>query len=343
LSQSITALRIFTEKPNLKLRRGVSCVTQIKSRARTKRLLRASARGVILFAASKALLFFFARERAGAIAGDMVNKAPPQILEPTIFLQLQEEERQQMAHALMSGPGQILANTLMEVEYALPLLEQNPKVAANGLAALRVELRAGLTQLKELVAELQPPLLDEMGLGASMRQYIDKFGERTGLRVECKGCKDFHARYPRAIELALFRTLQEALANVDAHANATRVKIELTRGDAFVRLEIQDNGRGFAPRPAQIAKRRQLGLIIMRDRVELLGGQLKLFSEAGHGVRVLASIPYHGHARDSQVQGGQANDERNNHTAPRARPSHTRQEKTTRRPRRAKSKENTAR
>jgi two-component system sensor histidine kinase DegS len=246
-------------------------------------------------------------------AGVNVTDSPSSTLNPSTFLQLQEEERQRLAHALMNGPGQVLANTLMEIEYALPLLEKNPPVAVAGLTALRDELRNGLAQLKDFVAELQPPLLDEMGLGASIRQYVKKFGERTDLRVECRGCEDFHERYPRTIELALFRILQECLTNVAVHAKATSVRVELTHGVNHIRLTVQDNGRGFVTRSQNTSKKRPLGLIAMRDRVELLGGQMQLFSETGHGVRVVVTIPYHGHAAESNIQGGQATHDRSNH------------------------------
>lgn len=239
-----------------------------------------------------------------------MNDSQPSTLDPTTFLQLQEEERQRLAHALMSGPGQVLANTLMEVEYSLPLLEKNPQVAIAGLKALRNELRDGLAQLKEYVAELQPPLLQEMGLGASVQQYVKKFGERTGIRAECRGCEQLHERYPATIELALFRVLQEALTNVAAHAQATAVRVELFRSVNQIRLSVQDNGRGFAPRAQGNAKKRQLGLIAMRDRVELLGGQTQLFSEAGRGVRVLVTIPYHGHAAEPHTSEGETTNER---------------------------------
>jgi signal transduction histidine kinase len=130
-------------------------------------------------------------------------------LDASTFLQLQEEERQRLAQALMGGPGQVLANALMEVEYALPLLQKNPHAALAGLTALGQELRQGLAQLQEFVAELQPPLLEEMGLGPSISLYVDKFAERTGIRAVCLGCDHFHERYPNTIELTLFRILQE--------------------------------------------------------------------------------------------------------------------------------------
>ena len=246
-----------------------------------------------------------------------MNEAQPSTLNPSIFLQLQEEERQRLAHVLMEGPGQILANALMEVEYSLPLLETNPRVAKAGLDALRQELRQGLSQLQNYVAELRPPLLDEMGLGPSVNQYVRKFQERTGVQAECRGCESFHQRFPATIEVALFRILQEALMNVQTHAKATRVQVELVRSTHQIQITIQDNGRGFAPRPSGVLKKRQLGLIAMRDRAELLGGQMQLFSEVGKGVRVLVTIPYHGQAVENLAmptfEGGQQLYERTNH------------------------------
>jgi two-component system, NarL family, sensor histidine kinase DegS len=257
-----------------------------------------------------AVLYFFTTR-------DIVTDSFPPNLDPSILLQLQEEERQRLAHSLMQGPGQVLANTLMEIEYSLPLLEKNPQAALNGLNALRDELRDGLTQLKNYVAELQPPLLEEMGLGPSINLYLTKFTERTGIESECLGCEHFQERYPKTIELNLFRILQEALTNVETHAKATGVRVELTKGANQVQMTIQDDGRGFAPLASGLPKKRQLGLIVMRDRAEFLGGQMQLFSEQGRGVRLIVTIPYHGHADDAAKRGGQ-NHERNNHTQPRS-------------------------
>lgn len=245
-----------------------------------------------------------------------MNDSQTSTLDPSIFMQLQEEERQRLAHALMQGPGQVLANALTEIEYSLPLLEKNPSVAIAGLNALRDELRDGLTQLKNYVAELQPPLLGEMGLGASINHYIRTFGERTEIEAECHGCEHFQERYPKTIELTLFRILQEALMNVETHAEATNVRVDLAHDATQVQLTVQDNGRGFSPRAQGLPKKRQLGLIVMRDRAEFLGGQLQLFSEPGRGVRLIVTIPYHGHADDAAAPGG-SNHERTNQSSTR--------------------------
>lgn len=233
----------------------------------------------------------------------------PSTLNPSIFLQMQEEERQRLAHALMDGPGQVLANALMEIEYSLPLLQTNPSVALAGLHALRNELRMGLAQIKDYVAELQPPFLDEMGLGPSLSAYVRTFAARTGIRAACDGCDQFHERYPATIEIALFRILQEALANVELHAQASAVEVAISRTLTRVSLSIRDNGRGFAPDAHGMPKKRQLGIIAMRDRAELLGGQMQLFTESGRGVRVVVTIPYHGHLVNTTPEGGPDNHE----------------------------------
>ncbi len=93
------------------------------------------------------------------------SSTDPTTLSPATFFQLQEEERYRLARVLMDGPGQILANSLFELEHCLPLIENDPSSALSGLTALRDEVRQGLAELKAYVAELQPPLLAEMGLG----------------------------------------------------------------------------------------------------------------------------------------------------------------------------------
>lgn len=234
---------------------------------------------------------------------------------PLIVLQLQEEERQRTAQALMNGPGQLLANALTELEYAIPLVKQKPDSATAGLTALCDELRVGLGALQAYVAELTPPLLSEMGLGPSIKQYTTRYGERTGIRTACRGCGSSVGRYPAAIELVLFRILQEGLTNVEKHSGATMVRVSLTERATHLRLVIHDNGRGFILRPHTPSKKRQLGLIAMRDRAELLGGHVQLFSEPNSGVRVMVTIPYHGRAIDPRGQGGHRRHGNNHQTS----------------------------
>lgn len=212
---------------------------------------------------------------------------------PTFF-QLQEEERYRLARALMDGPGQVLANTLVELEHSLAIIDTYPKAAVAGIAALREEVRQGLSDLKTLVAELQPPLLSEMGLAQCLRQYLSQFARRSGIQVECTGYDALQERLPSVIETAIFRIMQEALANVAQHSGATRVHVLIARRGDELQLRVQDNGQGFVKSQNGNAKRRQLGLAGMNDRAALVGGRLHVFSEAGKGLRVELTVPYHG-------------------------------------------------
>lgn len=225
-------------------------------------------------------------------------------LSTPIFFQLQEEERYRLAHALMDGPGQILANTLVELEHCLPMIKVNPAAASTGIASLRDEIRAGLAQLKALVAELQPPLLVEMGLGPSLKQYVDEFGIRNSIHTACYGCELVRERLPLTMETAIFRIVQEALSNILAHSRAKNVIVRIERVDSQVRLDVVDDGRGFSPHETAGASRRQLGLVGMYDRAKLIGGQLQIYSEVRKGTRVVLSVPYHLHDEDLDSPGG---------------------------------------
>jgi two-component system sensor histidine kinase DegS len=132
-------------------------------------------------------------------------------------------------------------------------------------------------------------LLDELGLSASVQQYVENFARKNNLAVQLVGW-DALQRLPTTMETAIFRIVQEALDNVREHAHATRVLVRLERTAEQLRITISDDGTGFAPaRGAALGRR--LGLIAMRDRAELLNGDLQIFSDPGKGVRVALTIP----------------------------------------------------
>ncbi len=235
--------------------------------------------------------------------GRFVASDPEVIVEPIqregtslstpTFFQLQEEERYRLARALMDGPGQILANTLVELEHSLTLIQTNPDAAIAGIASLRDEVRTGLAELKAFVAELQPPLLAELGLGPALHNYVKTFGARYNIVAECSGGDTLRERLPSVIETAVFRIVQEALSNVVTHSGATRVHVHLARIANQLQVQVEDNGRGFAGQELSGPKKRQLGLVGMYDRATLVGGHLQIFSEAGKGLRVVLTVPYH--------------------------------------------------
>ena len=104
-----------------------------------------------------------------------------------------------------------------------------------------------ITEIRTLAYLLHPPMMDEVGLASAAQWYVDGFSQRSGIKVTLE-IRDLPTRLPGAIEIILFRAIQEALTNVHRHSGASRVKIQIQRNVKRVTLEIKDNGRGIAPR-----------------------------------------------------------------------------------------------
>jgi len=216
--------------------------------------------------------------------------ADPTVLAKAIVVQTQEEDRYRIARLLHEGPAQLLANAALEIETSLRLMDTQPGTAREGLTVLLLELRRGLDDLRALIAELQPPLLSELGLTASLEKYADSFSKQTGIAVQLSGWDALTERLPATMETAIFRIAQEALENVRDHSHASRVEVKLDYTPERLTVTISDNGHGFDVTQG-IAIGRRLGLVAMRDRAELLGGNLQVFSAPGHGVRVMLTAP----------------------------------------------------
>ncbi|MBI3536819.1 MAG: sensor histidine kinase [Chloroflexi bacterium] len=214
-----------------------------------------------------------------------------------ILVQTQEEERYRLARALQNGPGQLLANAAMEIETCLRLMEQDPSAARQGLAALLLEMRGGLDDLRHLVRELQPPLLNDLGLAASLVKSAADFENRFNISVEVIGWEKLTGRLPASMELGIFRIVHEALDNVAQHARAKRVQIILELGTDSISVTIADDGSGFDLNTYGAGNsERRLGLIAMRDRAEFLGGHLHVYSDIDRGTRVVFIAPFPVHA-----------------------------------------------
>jgi len=207
------------------------------------------------------------------------------------IIQSQEEERSRLARDLEDGAGQLLANAVFELASCRYLLGTENAAVDDGLAALQVEVEQGLADIRQMIADLDPPsVLGNFGLIAGLRRYLERYETRTGMQVAVT-VQATVERLPATVEVAIFRIIQEALENVRRHANASQVEVRIhEEGDHLV-FSIIDNGTGF--QPGRVSHRgRSLGLVGMRDRAELLQGKLRIRSGAGHGTQVILSIPY---------------------------------------------------
>jgi len=198
------------------------------------------------------------------------------------LLGAQEAERSRVAHDLHDGVAQTAA-----------ALARRLDLAADGdpadLVLAAQQARGLVRELRQVIAGMRPPALDDLGLAAALRQLIDDAGVGPDVALDVTLAARPHAM----VETALFRIVQEGLNNARAHAGAgARVAIGIGEADGRYLVEIDDDGRGFDPdaQPAG-SPGRGLGLAYMRERVELLGGRLEIRSAPGQGCRIVAEIP----------------------------------------------------
>lgn len=207
-------------------------------------------------------------------------------------VQSQEEERSHLARELHDGTSQTLVSAKLLIESAVDALERSQQAAPPALAKALQRLNDSLSEVRRISHRLRPALLDTLGLPAALEHLGAEFGEDGAVRaaVTVGGTP---VEPPEEVKTALFRVTQEALTNVRKHAQARQVRIALhfTRGG--VRLEVSDDGIGFDAAALRMDPRRGIGLRNMRERLALVGGQLKVRSGAG-GTRIVAFVPAQG-------------------------------------------------
>jgi PAS domain S-box-containing protein len=146
-----------------------------------------------------------------------------------------------------------------------------------------------IERIRNIMAGLHPPVLEDYGLLVAMRWYSERFSERTGVSVGLK-TEELSQRLPLVVETALFRIFQEVLTNVAKHAEAKNVSTTLQEINGRVRLSITDDGIGFAPADIHLKEKPRWGLITMEERAKALGGDLHIESVHGKGTRVIVEL-----------------------------------------------------
>ncbi|MCL5950941.1 MAG: PAS domain S-box protein [Chloroflexi bacterium] len=205
-------------------------------------------------------------------------------------ISLQEEERQRISRELHDDSAQALTAAKMSlesVEADLPL----------GFESLRRRVRESalvigqtMDKIRALAQDLRPVALDRLGLHHALEGYCRDLTRRTGLPIHYAGVETGDA--PETITISLYRFTQEALSNAVKHAHAHHVHVQLQKEHNVVSLCIEDDGQGFDPSTISSAQGASgLGLIGMRERIQLLGGTLDVQSQQGQGTRLTARVP----------------------------------------------------
>jgi signal transduction histidine kinase len=206
------------------------------------------------------------------------------------LLSAQEDERRRIARELHDETCQ----TVAALAVGLDTLGRagSPEEARAKLEDARALASRTLDGLHRVIFDLRPSVLDDIGLVSAVRWWIARHLTPAGItaRLETENLED---RLPPAVEIPVFRAVQEALTNVVRHAGARTVLVQMSREAGTLSVDIEDDGRGFAP--ADVATPSEsgqgLGLLGMRERVEILGGTLVLDSAPGSGTRVAFTVP----------------------------------------------------
>jgi two-component system, NarL family, sensor histidine kinase DegS len=224
------------------------------------------------------------RGKTGRIGGGSAN------LE--MVINAQEAERQRLSRQMHDGPAQALSNFIVQTEIANRLLDIDAKRAKEELDNLKNSAMNTFKEVRTFIFELRPMMLDDLGLFPTVRRYVDNFKEQTGAEINLT-LKGSERRLESYLEVMIFRALQELMGNAYRHNQDNPVKpqinIQISMDENTTKINVIDNGKGFEANA--IDKKNGLGLKLIRERVELLGGYTEIDSGLGKGARITFQVP----------------------------------------------------
>jgi len=204
-----------------------------------------------------------------------------------MLVNAQETERQRLSRQMHDGPAQALSNFILQTEIAMRLMDVDAGQARDELNSLKASAMSTFQKVRNFIFELRPMMLDDLGLIPTVRRYTEAFKEQAGLDVNVTVTGN-ERRLEPYLEIMLFRAIQELLGNAARHSQATMIKVNLDVGDERIRVSVDDNGKGFDPEAVQQGS--SLGLKLIRERAEMLGGNFEVDSAAGKGTRVSFAV-----------------------------------------------------
>lgn len=209
------------------------------------------------------------------------------------IIMAQEEERKRISREIHDSVAQSIANVVLRAEIAEKMMsKQDIDGVKSEINELKAHARSGLEEIRKIIFNLRPMALDDLGLIPIMRKFTQDFEEKSKIRTKFR-LHGIESRLPSAMEVAVFRLVQEAFTNVLKHAEATFVSLNLTYQSQMVKITIQDNGKGFQIESmnAKLSTGSHFGIIGMRERVDLLEGRFELESIVDGGTKIDMIIP----------------------------------------------------
>jgi signal transduction histidine kinase len=201
--------------------------------------------------------------------------------------EIREEERTNMSREIHDQLGQQLTVMKMDISWLHKKMLSAEKPIQNRMNDLKNMMDDTVKLVRRIASDLRPSLLDDMGLIAAIEWHATEFEKRSGIAIELTGIKTDPV-LSKDYRINLFRIVQESLTNVGRHSGATKVMIDLETHENRLMLTIKDNGKGFDP--VEAAKKGSLGLLGMRERAAVIGGDYEIFSAQDRGTLVQVSV-----------------------------------------------------
>ena len=207
------------------------------------------------------------------------------------IIEAQERERYRLSQQMHDGPAQSLTNLILQAEICERLSDKDPERARAELVNLKNAVAATFQKVKGFILNLRPMMLDDLGLVPTLRRYVGSFSDNSAVPTHLT-ITGKERRVASHKEVTIFRLIQDLLNNAVEHSSASNVQINLDMGDDFVRVSVEDNGSGFEfTDMLNSPDEDRLGLATMRERVEMLGGQIQFDSSLGRGTKVSFELP----------------------------------------------------
>lgn len=212
-----------------------------------------------------------------------------------LIIKAQEDERYRVSREIHDGPAQDVANLLFQASICERLINVDPEEARAGIQELRRQLRGCLGDIRQIIFDMRPMSLDDLGLVAAVRQLAAKLDERQTMKVDFT-VEGNEASLPNHVSTGIFRIIQEALNNVDRHSGQKAAQVRMLFTATAVSVLIEDQGCGFDLAAVEEQMKNSegqggFGIMGMRERANIIGAQLTIASNPGRGSRVHLRLP----------------------------------------------------
>jgi len=207
------------------------------------------------------------------------------------IIEAQERERHRLSRQMHDGPAQSLTNLILQAEICERLMDSDPDRARAELTNLKNSVAGTFQKVKGFILNLRPMMLDDLGLVPTLRRYLDSFSENSDVLTDLTVVGK-ERRFASHNEVTTFRVIQELLNNAKevSHANSARIRLDM-RGERL-QVMFEDDGDGLEITDALASRDAEmLGLATMRERIEMLGGEIHFDSELGRGTKVTFDLP----------------------------------------------------